>query len=220
MTHGPAHFNKAFITLFITLGSLLAAPGIGAETFAESIQQCQTNTNQNQRYRCYDQAEQALVQNVNRDVGKFSYESTTDPVTGQTLYTVFLRSDLGLNRRGNPVELKITCDSTQHNDYQLVLSWGEFLPSTQPEVTTRIGQGNPVTGTWYTDRFRQSTVFAGGQSGFSKIDFIDQLEAQVEAGNPTLVFRTTPYNYTAITAEFNMAGFVDVIEPMRASCKF
>ncbi|MEX0623211.1 hypothetical protein [Saccharospirillum sp.] len=222
MTVGVSLSNKTIVIFGLAAAALLTAAGSRAETFVESIQECRSVTDREQRYQCYDNAEQALAepQSVTRDVGKFDYESTTDPITGQTEHAVFLRSDRGLNRRRNPIELELTCDSTQPEDYQLVLNWGEFLPSSRPEVTTRIGQGTSVTGTWQADRFRERTIFPGVESGFSKVELINQLEAEAEAGNATLVFRTTPYNYTAITAVFDMTGFTDVIRPMRASCQF
>lgn len=214
--------NKTVVTLGLAAGALLAATGSQAETFAEAILECRALTDREQRYQCYDDAEQQQfeVQSVTRDVGKFDYESTSDPITGQTEHSVFLRSDRGLNRRRNPIELELTCDSTEPGDYRLVLNWGEFLPSTEPEVTTRIGQGESVTGTWQTDRFRERTIFPGAESGFTKVELINELEAEAEAGNTTLVFRTKPYNYTPITAVFDMTGFTDVIQPMRTSCQF
>ncbi len=214
--------NKTVVTLGLAAGALLAATGSQAETFAETILECRILTDREQRYQCYDDAEQqqAEAQRVTRDVGKFDYESTSDPITGQTEHSVFLRSDRGLNRRRNPIELELTCDSTEPGDYRLVLNWGEFLPSTEPEVTTRIGQGESVTGTWQTGRFRERTIFPGAESGFTKVELINELEAEAEAGNTTLVFRTTPYNYTPITAVFDMTGFTDVIQPMRSSCQF
>lgn len=220
MTLGLSNPNRIVTAMGLVAGSLLVATASQAETFAESIQECRSITSQAQRYQCYDNAEQAAVQNVTRDVGKFNYESTSDPITGQTVHSLSLRSDRGLNRRRNPIEFELTCDSTRPNDYQLVLNWGEFLPSTSPEVTTRIGQGESVTGTWSTDRFRERTIFTAGSSGFSRTGLIDTLETEVAAGNATLVFRTTPYNYTPITAVFDMTGFTDVIGPMRSSCQF
>lgn len=214
--------NKTAVTLGLAAGALLAAAASQAETFAESILECRALTDQDQRYECYDEAEQrqAEAQKVTRDVGKFDYESVSDPITGQTEHSVFLRSDRGLNRRRNPIELELTCDSTRPGDYRLVLNWGEFLPSTKPEVTTRIGQGDSVTGSWQADRFRERTIFPGPESGYSKAELVNELEAEAEAGNTTLVFRTTPYNYTPITAVFDVTGFTDVIQPMRASCQF
>lgn len=222
MTVGVSYPYKAAFILSLATGGLTIASVSQAETFAESIQECRSLTDQQQRYQCYDDAEQvqAEARSVTRDIGKFDYESISDPITGQTEHSVFLRSDRGLNRRRNPIELEMTCDSTVAGDYQLVLNWGEFLPSTRPEVTTRIGQGESVTGTWQTDRFRERTIFPGAESGFSKVDLVNQLENETEAGNATLVFRTTPYNYSAITAVFDMTGFTDVIEPMRTSCQF
>jgi type VI secretion system protein VasI len=220
MTLGLTNPNRIVTFISLLAGSLLVATASQAETFTESIQECRTITSQGQRYQCYDDIEQETVESVTRDVGKFNYESTSDPITGQTVHSLSLRSDRGLNRRGNPIELKLTCESTSPNDYRLVLNWGEFLPSTSPEVTTRIGQGDSVTSTWSTDRFRERTIFSGTNSGFSKIELIDKLENEVAAGNATLVFRTTPYNYTPITAVFDMTGFVDVISPMRSSCQF
>lgn len=222
MTVGVTYPYKAFFIMGLATGGLMTATVSQAETFAESIQECRSLTNQTQRYQCYDDAEQALAeaQSVTRDIGKFDYKSITDPITGQTEHSVFLRSDRGLNRRRNPIELELTCDSTRPSDYQLVLNWGEFLPSTEPDVTTRIGQGDSVTGTWRTDRFRERTIYPGSEAGFSKVELVNQLQAEADAGNATLVFRTTPYNYAAITAVFDMTGFSDVIEPMRASCQF
>lgn len=222
MTVGVTYPYKAFPIMGLVTGGLMIATISQAETFAESIQECRSLTSQTQRYQCYDDAEQVLAeaQSVTRDIGKFDYESITDPITGQTEHSVFLRSDRGLNRRRNPIELELTCDSTRPGDYQLVLNWGEFLPSTEPDVTTRIGQGDSVTGTWQTDRFRERTIYPGVEAGFSKVELVNQLQAEADAGNATLVFRTIPYNYSAITAVFDMTGFTDVIEPMRASCQF
>ncbi len=222
MTVGVSYPCKSALIVGLVAGGMMTAPVSQAESITEAIQACRSVAEQTQRYQCYDDAEQALpsAESVSRDIGKFDYESTSDPITGQTEHAVFLRSDRGLNRRRNPIEMELTCDSTRPGDYQLVLNWGEFLPSTSPEVTTRIGQGGSVTGTWQTDRFRERTIFSGVESGFSKVDLVNQLEAEVKAGNATLVFRTTPYNYSAITAEFDMTGFSDVIEPMRTSCRF
>lgn len=222
MTVGVPYSFKTALILGVAFGGLTIATGSQAETFADAIQECRLLTDQQQRFQCYDNAEQALAgaQNVTRDIGKFDYESNSDPITGQTEHSVFLRSDRGLNRRRNPIELELTCDSTRPGEYQLVLNWGEFLPSSEPEVTTRIGQGESVTGIWQTDRFRERTIFPGAASGFSKVELVNRLETETEAGNATLVFRTTPYNYSPITAVFDMTGFSDVIEPMRTSCQF
>lgn len=222
MTVGVSHSIKTVLILGLASGGLMTASVSQAETFAESIQECRSLTEQAERYQCYDEAEQVLVeaQSVTRDIGKFDYESISDPITGQTEHSVFLRSDRGLNRQRDPIELELTCDSTRPSDYQLILNWGEFLPSTEPEVTIRIGQGESVTGNWRTDRFRERTIFPGNKSGFSKVDLVNQLESETEAGNATLVFRTTPYNYTPITAVFDMTGFTEVIAPMRTSCQF
>lgn len=190
-----------------------------AESFAESISDCRKINNKERRYQCYDEAESA-TSGASREVGDFSYKSTSDPITGQTLHTLSIRSSRGLNSRGEPIVLELRCDSTQPGEYDLRLRWGNFLASSAPEVTTRLGGEPSVSGNWQTDRRRETSIFPGQESGYTADAFISTLVEQVEEGNTNVVFRTQPYNAEPITAVFNFKGFVKVVEPMRQSCKF
>lgn len=203
----------------VVLGIVFLSVTASAETFIESITNCRKINNKERRYECYDQAE-AQAGNVKREVAKFNYRSTSDPITGQTVHTLTIRSDRGLNGRGNPIILEMTCDSTRPGTYNLTLRWEDFLESSRPQVTTRLGQTPSVTSQWQTDRSRESSIFTGTEAGYSKESFMETLLSEVENGNATVVFRTTPYNDAPITAVFDFTGFLDVIQPMRESCRF
>lgn len=203
----------------VFLGAALLSFTAGAETFIEAITNCRKINNKESRYQCYDRAE-AQVGNVNREVAKFNYRTASDPITGQTLHTLTIRSDRGLNGRGDPIILEMTCDSTKPGGYSLTLRWEDFLESSTPNVTTRLGQAPSVTERWATNRSRESSVFAGSEEGYSKTEFIETLVAELEEGNASVVFRTTPYNDAPITAVFDFTGFLEVVAPMRESCQF
>ncbi|WP_189611325.1 hypothetical protein [Saccharospirillum salsuginis] len=190
-----------------------------AETFIEAITNCRKINNTEARYQCYDRAE-SQVSNVKRNVAKFNYESTSDPITGQTVHNLSIRSDRGLNGRGDPIILELSCDSTKPGTYELVLRWKDFLESSNPNVTTRLGQTPSVTEEWETDRSRESSIFTDTPEGYTKQSLMETLVSEVENGNPSIVFRATPYNDDPITAVFDFTGFLDVIEPMRESCQF
>ncbi len=203
----------------VVMGAVLLSSTASAETFSEAITNCRKINNKERRYQCYDQAE-AQAGNVNREVAKFNYRTTSDPITGQTLHTLTIRSDRGLNGRGDPIILEMTCDSTKPGDYNLTLRWEDFLESSNPNVTTRLGQTPSVTERWATNRSRESSLFTGSSDGYSKAEFIETLVSQVGDGNASVVFRTTPYNDAPITAVFDFTGFLEVVTPMRESCQF
>lgn len=207
--------QKALVVGAITVS---AAPVL-AESFTELIMNCREIENRDRRYQCYDTAE-ASAANVNREVGDFNYQARTDPITGQIVHTLTIRSNRGLNSRGNPIIFELSCDSTRSGRYQLRLRWRSFLESRTPQITTRLGEQPSVTGTWDTDRRRETAILAGEESGYSKQEFIATLTDEVEAGNTTVVFRTRPYNAEPITAVFNFNGFLEVVRPMRESCDF
>lgn len=203
----------------VVLGAWLFSGSAGAETFIEAITNCRKINNQERRYECYDRAE-AQVGNVSREVAKFNYRTTSDPISGQTLHTLTNRSDRGLNGRGDPIILEMTCDSTKPGDYILTLHWEDFLESSSPNVTTRLGQAPSVTERWATGRSRESSVFTGTAEGYTKAEFIETLVTELENGNSTVVFRATPYNDAPITAVFDFTSFLEVVAPMRESCRF
>lgn len=205
----------------ILFGLMLSAvvTSIAAETFVEAISNCRELNNRDRRYACYDEAE-AYSGDVQLEIAAFNYEANSDPLTGQTEHHLTIRSAQGLNGRGDPIVLDWQCDSTAPGQYTLTLRWEDFLPSTRPEVTTRLGQLAPVTGRWEAGRYRESSILTDTDSGFTQADFVAQLAAQVQAGNTTVVFRTTPYNDDPITAVFDFTGFLEVIAPMRQSCRF
>lgn len=208
-----------FLRLFTALMLACLSTTLLAETFVESISNCRELNNREQRYACYDEAE-ANSGNVQLEVAAFNYEASSDPLTGQTEHQLSIRSAQGLNGRGDPIVLLWQCDSTVPGQYRLTLRWEDFLPSGRPEVTTRLGQLTPVTGRWQAGRYRESSILDGSETGFTQAEFIIRLAEQVSAGNTTVVFRTTPYNDDAITAVFDFTGFIEVIEPMRQSCRF
>lgn len=195
-----------------------AAP-VAADSFAEAISDCRKINNKERRYQCYDAAESAAA-SVRREVGNFNYQAKSDPVSGQTIHTLSIRSSRGLNSRREPIILELTCDSTRPGEYNLRLHWGNFLESSEPEVTTRIGDQPAVTGTWETDRRRETAILPGKKSGYTKQQLIETLVDEIAAGNSNVVFRTKPYNAEPITAVFNFTGFLEVVEPMRNSCRF
>lgn len=190
-----------------------------AQSFAEAVEQCRQISNQAARYACYDNIETG-PSNQRRDVGKFNYQSTFDPITGQAQFSLSIRSDRGLNPRGNPIVLEWSCDSTQPGDYRLELIWQSFLDGANPEVLTRIGDADPVVGRWVAGRLRETSLFQGDGTGFAKTEFVDVLLGQIERGNTALVFRTQPYNRPPITAVFDFSGFDELVQPMRESCQF
>lgn len=207
--------------LAFVLGLAQLTAVASAETFIEAITNCLKINSQERRYQCYDAAEsERSMGNVEREVAKFNYEANSDPITGQTLHTLSIRSDRGLNSRGDPIILRMTCDSTRPGEYMLRLQWGDFLESSNPEITTRLGQENSVTGSWETDSRRETSILAGSEAGYTKTEFIDSLVEQVDSGNQSVVFRTSPYNADPITAVFDFTGFLDVLQPMRESCRF
>ncbi|MHA7880782.1 MAG: hypothetical protein ACX931_13385 [Saccharospirillum sp.] len=210
--------GKAVAWLTAVGVTALAGPVL-AQSFADAVQQCREISNQAARYACYDSIERETA-NERRDVGKFNYESTFDPITGEEQFQLTIRSDRGLNPRGNPIVLEWRCDSTQPGDYRLELIWQSFLNSANPEVLTRIGDEDPVIGRWQAGRLRETSLFEGGDTGFGKTEFVDALLDQIDSGNATLVFRTQPYNRSPITAVFDFSGFPDLIQPMRESCQF
>ncbi|WP_157954255.1 hypothetical protein [Saccharospirillum mangrovi] len=205
----------------VLLGLMLSITAMTAvaETFVDAISNCRELNNRERRYACYDEAE-ASSGNAQLEVAAFNYEAKSDPLTGQTEHHLSIRSAQGLNGRGDPIVLDWQCDSTAPGQYTLTLRWEDFLPSTRPEVTTRLGQLAPVTGRWEAGRYRESSILSGADSGFTQAEFVAQLAAQVQAGHTTVVFRTTPYNDDPITAVFDFTGFLEVIEPMRQSCRF
>lgn len=203
----------------VVLGFSYTSVTVSAETFNEAITNCRKINNKERRYECYDRAE-AQAGNVNREVAKFNYTSTSDPITGQTLHTLTIRSDRGLNGRGNPIILEMACDSTRPGTYDLTLRWEDFLDSSTPEVTTRLGQSASVTEEWETDRSRESSIFTDTPEGYTKDSLMETLISEIENGNATVVFRATPYNDEPITAVFDFNGFLEVIQPMRESCRF
>lgn len=203
----------------VVLGISCLSVMASAETFIEAITNCRKINNTEARYQCYDRAE-SQVSNVNREVAKFNYESTSDPITGQTVHKLSIRSDRGLNGRGDPIILEMSCDSTKPGTYDLVLRWEDFLESSNPSVTTRLGQTPSVTEEWDTDRSRESSIFTDTPEGYTKQSLMETLVSEVERGNPSIVFRATPYNDDPITAVFDFTGFLDVIAPMRESCEF
>jgi len=203
----------------VVLGISCLSVTASAETFIEAITNCRKINNTEARYQCYDRAE-SQASNVKREVAKFNYESTSDPITGQTVHKLSIRSDRGLNGRGDPIILEMSCDSTKPGTYDLVLLWEDFLASSNPEVTTRLGQTPSVTEEWETDRSRESSIFTDTPEGYTKQSLMETLVSEVEQGNPSIVFRATPYNDEPITAVFDFTGFLDVIEPMRESCQF
>ena len=213
------------MTLFrVWVGSVVFGIGClsvtaSAETFIEAITNCRKINNTEARYACYDRAE-AQAGNVKREVAKFNYQSTSDPITGQTVHKLSIRSDRGLNGRGNPIILELSCDSMKPGTYDLVLLWKDFLNSSNPEVTTRLGQTPSVTERWATDRSRESSIFTDTPEGYTKQSFMETLVSELENGNSSIVFRATPYNDNPITAVFDFTGFLDVIQPMRESCRF
>lgn len=209
--------TKVRILLGVMLTAVVAS--VAAETFVDAISNCRELNNRERRYACYDEAE-AYSGDVQLQIAAFNYEAKSDPLTGQTEHLLSIRSAQGLNGRGDPIVLDWQCDSTEPGQYTLTLRWEDFLPSTRPEVTTRLGQMAPVTGRWEAGRYRESSILSGTDSGFTQAEFVAQLVAQVEAGNTTQVFRTTPYNDDPITAVFDFTGFLEVIEPMRQSCRF
>ncbi|MCH8532855.1 MAG: hypothetical protein LAT65_18545 [Saccharospirillum sp.] len=190
-----------------------------AQSFADAVAQCRQISNQAARYACYDNIETG-PSNQRRDVGKFNYQSTFDPITGQAQFKLSIRSDRGLNPRGNPIILEWSCDSTQPGDYRLELIWQSFLESANPEVLTRIGDADPVVGRWQAGRLRETSLFQDVVTGFGKSEFVDALLAQIDSGNTSLVFRTQPYNRAPITAVFDFSGFDELVLPMRESCQF
>lgn len=203
----------------VLLGACCLSVTASAETFIEAITNCRKINNADRRYECYDQAE-AQGGNVNRQVAKFNYQSNSDPITGQTLHTLTIRSDRGLNGRGDSIVLEMTCDSTRPQTYQLTVHWKDFLENTTPEVTTRLGESASVTEEWATNRSRESSIFTGSEQGYTKSEFMEALIDQVENGHASMVFRATPYNDDPITAVFDFTGFLEVVQPMRASCQF
>jgi len=205
--------------LFTVLALSFGSTAVLAETFVEAISNCRELNNRDRRYACYDEAE-AYSGNVQLEVAAFNYEATSDPLTGQTEHQLSIRSAQGLNGRGDPIVLSWQCDSTEPGRYTLTLRWEDFLPSGRPEVTSRLGQQAPVTGRWQAGGSRESSILEGDDTGFTLSEFVAQVAQQVERGNTTMVFRTTPYNDDPITAVFDFTGFTEVIEPMRQSCRF
>ena len=205
--------------LFTALALVFGSTAVFAETFVESISNCRELNNRERRYACYDDAE-ANSGNVQLEVAAFNYEASSDPLTGQTEHQLSIRSAQGLNGRGDPIVLLWQCDSTEPGQYTLTLRWEDFLPSGRPQVTTRLGQQAPVTGSWQAGSFRESSILDGPDTGFTQAEFVTQVAQQVDAGNTTVVFRTTPYNDDPITAVFDFTGFTEVIAPMRESCRF
>lgn len=208
-----------FVRLLTAWVLMMITTGLFAETFVESVSNCREINNREQRYACYDEAE-ANSGDVQLELAAFNYEASSDPLTGQTEHRLSIRSVQGLNGRGDPIVLEWQCDSTVPGEYVLILNWEDFLPSNRPEVTTRLGKLAPVTGLWQAGRYRESALLQGNETGFSQTEFVAQLSDQVSAGNTTVVFRTTPYNDDPITAVFDFTGFLEVIAPMRESCRF
>lgn len=111
----------------------------------------------------------------------------------------------GTNSTGVPPTLHLRCVGGQP---EVIIVWYEDPEGADNDVTTRIGDSEPVRRTW-TNRHEDSTVFPSDSAGI----FMQRL-----LGADSLTVRTNLYKRMPVSVVFDLTGLSERVTPLREAC--
>ncbi|SIN82745.1 type VI secretion system-associated protein TagO [Vannielia litorea] len=207
----------------LRLALLLASVGIGmccakSASAQDSIARCVSIKNEVARLNCYDAAASSFA-DVDREgrpveiptkptvadgTGKWNYQSSSDPLTDEAVFTAYVTSDYPSAGR-DPI-LFVRCKSNSIDAY---IAWNEYL-SDNTTVTVRFGDDEPETSNWASAVDETATFVPGGrlQAFLTRMMTVDKLTARIQ-----------PYREGPVTAVFDLTGMKTVFDPYRDLCR-
>lgn len=98
------------------------------------------------------------------------------------------------------------------NTTSLYVNWDMYISTQNQNLRYRIGEASPRNQTWGIATNHEATgLWSGGQS----IPVIQRM-----LGEDRMLIEVTPYGENSVTAEFNISGLNELIEPLRDACNW
>jgi hypothetical protein len=135
----------------------------------------------------------------------WTVNESINPVDDSPTAVLSLEASSGTSRMGTPPSLYLRCSSKKTDAF---INWHDFMGSDEVSVTSRLGKNEAQTRTWSLSTDNTATFYPG-----SAVQFIKALAAV-----DTVVFRSTPYNESPVTAVFAVKGLAEKLGPLQKAC--
>jgi len=140
-------------------------------------------------------------------LGPWSLNERTDPLDDSPIVTLINVAESGRSRFGDRPTLILRC---QNNRTEVFINWDEYLGTSSPTVSYRVGDGEMRQSRWSLSTTNRATFFPG-----SHIGLIQELAVASQ-----FVARVTPSRQSPITAVFDLTGLNEHIGTLREACNW
>ncbi len=185
--------------------TLLVLTVAASQAAAQAKEDCQNIADADARLACYDSA--ATESTPIELTDKWIVTDESDPLDDSrvvVLTNIDFEDELGLILR---------CSNGETNVF---IAWGEYLSENRQRVEYRVGSEPMESSMWSVSTSNTATFFPGSQSAEER--FASRLVEASKSENPIFVARTTPYNNSPHTGQWDLTGLAKAVLDLELDC--
>jgi type VI secretion system protein VasI len=186
---------------------------LAVSSTAYSADECTVLSDNQKRLACYDMKYRPVAKTEN--VGQWKVSSEVSKIDDSSSVFMYVYSDENVDKRiGGSDKAMLTVRCMEHKTSVIINLAGNFLADVggYGEVTYRLDNQKAVKRSFSASTNNEALGL------WSSADSIPVIKSMFD--RDTMIVRLTPFNQSAETVTFPIAGLKAAIDPLRKSCKW